>query len=311
MNKKNSKLVLGTVELGLPYGLNNIKGQPSLKESFSILDNALTFGIDTFDTAFAYGAAEDVLGKWIKSRNLNNKIKIISKLKPYALNDYPDGVKASDIIRLEINKSLQRLNIDQLDGYLLHTPQYVYNIHIINGLKKAKSDGLIKKFGVSIYDEAEALYAANMPVDYIQIPYNIFDQRLNHAGFFNLAKKNNITVFARSPFLQGLLLMPSKKVPPHLNRAKPLLNEFISYLNRCHLSPLAATLAFTLKNPNLDFIVFGANTPAEIKEVLFVATNLPPLPNDFFFFMEEKFSQTEKAIVNPSLWKTPLKKSRP
>jgi len=303
-----NKLVLGTVELGLPYGLNNQSGQPSLKESFSILDTAFSNGINTFDTAFSYGHAEDILGEWIKSRNLKNKIKIISKLKPHVLNNYTDGIKAEYIIKKEITKSLKRLNLDQLDGYLLHSPFYIYLDHVVNGLKKSKSNGLIKNFGVSIYDETEALYAASLPVDYIQIPYNIFDQRLDHTNFFSLAKKNNITVFARSPFLQGLLLIPLKKIPSHLNHAKPILKELNEYLNRYNISPLIASLAFTLKNPSLNYIVFGNNTISEIKENLLVATNIPPLPNDFFSFIKTKFSETEKTIITPSLWKTPKKK---
>lgn len=305
MNNFSSKLVLGTAELGLPYGPNNKSGQPSIKESFAILDAALAGGINTFDTAFGYGSAEDVIGQWIKSRGLNKKVNVISKLKPHVLNDYPDGTKISELIQQEIRKSLYRLNLSQLDGYLLHTTHYVYLKHVIDGLKSAKANGLIKNFGVSIYDETEALYAASLPVDYIQVPYNLFDQRLDHTDFFHLAKTNNIIVFARSPFLQGLLLMSPNEVPAHLSRVKPLLNELDKYLNRFSLSRLIASLAFTLKNPRLDYIVFGVNTTRELKECLEISSVLPPLPSDFFPFMKAKFSQVEKAIVNPSLWKTP------
>ena len=90
-----SKLVLGTVELGMRYGLNNTNGQPSIEESFAILDAALEDGIDTFDTAYAYGSAEDVLGQWLRSRGTVGGIKVISKLKPHVLDDYPPDTDAS------------------------------------------------------------------------------------------------------------------------------------------------------------------------------------------------------------------------
>ena len=87
----NKKLVLGTVQLGMKYGLCNTHGQPTQEESFSILDAALAAGIDTFDTAFAYGTAEDMLGAWMQERSLAGKVRVISKMKPHVLNEYHDG----------------------------------------------------------------------------------------------------------------------------------------------------------------------------------------------------------------------------
>ena len=117
-----SRLVLGTTQLGMQYGLNNAVGQPPKGESFAILDAALKGGINTFDTAFAYGSAEDILGEWIESRGVQNKVFIISKMKPHVLNEYPDGTKAADTVVMEIKRSLKRLKLQKLDGYLLHTP---------------------------------------------------------------------------------------------------------------------------------------------------------------------------------------------
>ena len=56
-----NKLVLGMVQLGLNYGINNRRGKPSKGESFSILDRAFEGGIRIFDTAAAYGNAEEIL----------------------------------------------------------------------------------------------------------------------------------------------------------------------------------------------------------------------------------------------------------
>src|SRR3989344_9048087 len=156
----NSKLVLGTVQFGMKYGLNNLHGQPTREEAFSILDAALATGIDTFDTAYAYGTAEDVLGAWIRDRSLAGKVRVISKMKPHALNDYPDGTKAADVVQTEIEKSLKRLHVDFLDGYLFHSPHYIYLRHMVEGLQKAKSGGMAKNIGVSTYDEGAGLQAS-------------------------------------------------------------------------------------------------------------------------------------------------------
>ena len=102
MTKRKKTLILGTVQLGMKYGLHNTHGQPTTEESFSILDAALAAGIDTLDTAWAYGTAEDVLGAWLRARSLAGKVRIISKMKPHALNDYPDGMKAGEVVRIEL-----------------------------------------------------------------------------------------------------------------------------------------------------------------------------------------------------------------
>lgn len=302
MIQQNKKLVLGTVQLGMKYGLNNTHGQPTKEESFMILDKALASGIDTFDTAWAYGEAEDVLGAWIKERNLAGKIKIISKMKPHALNDYPDGTKAVDIVEMEVEKSLKRLGVKSLDGYLLHSPNYVYMNYIMEGLQKIKEKGLVKNIGVSIYDEPEALQAASLGVDYIQIPYNAFDQRLDSTLFFDLAKENNVTVFARAPFLQGLLLMQPQHLPAHLVFIAPHLEKFISICKKYNLSQGEASLAFSLENCRADYIVFGVETSEQLEQDIGVIKNLSKIPAGFIDEVKESFRELNRGAINPSLW---------
>ena len=58
-----SELSLGTVQLGVSYGINNQSGKPDRTQAFGILDTALTNGISALDTAAAYGDSEQVIGK--------------------------------------------------------------------------------------------------------------------------------------------------------------------------------------------------------------------------------------------------------
>jgi len=303
MDQKVNKLVLGTVQLGMKYGLNNKHGQATLEESFLILDTALASGIDIFDTAYAYGTAEDVLGEWIQKRSLAGKVRIISKMKPHSLNEYLDGTKAADVVRMELEKSLKRLHIDTLDGYLFHSPHYIYLKHMIVGMQKAKNAGLVKNIGVSVYDEAEALQAAELGIDYVQVPYNVFDERLDATNFFNIAKKNQVTVFARSPFLQGLLLMQPESLPKHLVYLKLYLQKFIEIIERYKLSPLEASLFFVEKKCRADYIVFGVDTQKQLKEdVDIVYKKNSEINVDWIEEMEGEFKNINKGAINPSLW---------
>lgn len=301
MTARKNKFVLGTVQLGMKYGINNATGQPSLDESFAILDTAFSAGIDTFDTARSYGDVEDRIGKWIRARGTAGKVKIISKMRPKALESYPEGTNIADIICAEVRESLVHLGIDRLDGYLLHTAEHVYRDDVLEGLRRAKQEGLVEHIGISVYDEPEALEAARRGLDYVQVPYNVLDQRLDKTDFFELAEKAGTVTFARSPFLQGLLLMEPDQVPPHLARARALVETFTEIAKRHQLSPLEAALLFAYRS-RASYMVFGAETSAQLKEILAVGERLPFMNADSVEEMRKAFSVADRAIVNPSLW---------
>ncbi len=303
MNAPRSRLVLGTVQLGMQYGLANKTGQSSREESFAILDRALNSGINTFDTAWAYGEAEDVLGEWIVARSLARKIYIVSKMKPHVLNDYPDGEKASDIVQYEIEKTLRRLHADRIDGYLFHSPHYVYLEHAVRGLLKIKDSGLVSHVGVSVYDEPEALQALASGLDYIQIPYNIFDKRFEQNGFSASAKKQGARVFARSPFLQGLLVMRPDEVPEHLAYARPYLEQLQAILKRHHVGAVEASLLFSYCRSSAGHVVFGVETSGQLDEILEIEQKAKiAASSEWMRALDQAFDDMPRAIVNPSVW---------
>jgi aryl-alcohol dehydrogenase-like predicted oxidoreductase len=68
-----SKLILGTVQFGLEYGVNNQKGIPSSNEIKKILDFAFKRKINILDTAEAYGNSQERIGEYIKKVIINLK----------------------------------------------------------------------------------------------------------------------------------------------------------------------------------------------------------------------------------------------
>ncbi len=298
---KKSRLVLGTVQLGMKYGLGNVVGQPSESESFLILDQAFAAGITTFDTAASYGSAEEVLGRWIQSRDLAKSVRIVSKMKSRALDDYPVGTDTTRAVRHEVEKSLKRLQLDSLDGFLLHTSEYIYDKAVIAGLKRVKEEGLVRHIGVSTYDEPEALHASLVGVDYIQVPYNVFDQRLDSTEFFKKTKEKHITVFARSPFLQGLLLMNPHELPPHLAHACKILEQFNVFVEKYNISPFKASLLFSYIHCPAEHIVFGVETSTQLEKILAVISEAEE-NYQWIDEMVHEFQDIDRAIVNPSLW---------
>jgi len=301
MKKSVDKLVLGTVQFGLDYGINNFNGKPTREDSLKMLDFAYEKGIRIFDTANAYGDAEEILGEFMQSRGLTDKIKVITKLRPNIVGD--SNREPYDIILENLSSSLKKLKRKYVDGYLFHTPAYIKDEKLVDCLVRLKKQGLVKNIGVSIYEEEDAIYAANLEVvDYIQVPYSILDQRLNKTDFFRIAKENNKIIFARSAFLQGLFFMSDDKIPEHLSKVKEYFKELDNILDRYKLTRQQAALLFSYQNRNINHVVFGVDNRDQLEEDIDIVeknTNSEECIKE----LEEKFVNIEKSIIFPSLWK--------
>ena len=108
------RLVLGTAQLGLPYGIANQTGQPDQDVATGIISEAWSQGIREFDTAQGYGDSEDVLGKALYELGISSEAKIITKFHPNLDHLNPSAMSKS------LDKSLQLLGVQSLFGIMLH-----------------------------------------------------------------------------------------------------------------------------------------------------------------------------------------------
>lgn len=295
-----AELCLGTVQFGMKYGVNNvINRQPTWEESFEMLDYALGNGIRMIDTARAYGEAELVLGEYLRSRSNLSDVSIISKLRPNVIE--PD-VDVYSVIRRELEDSLHRIGLDSLHGYLLHTPEYIYNSEIITSLHKLKEEKLVGKIGVSIYNlkEGDAAIDTGM-VDYIQLPYSILDQRGIKEGFIKKAKGAGISVFTRSAFLQGLYMMKEETVPDHLKSAVNYLKTIEDITNKYRVDLVSAIIEFVCSEMDIDYLVFGVETIDQLQDDIHKFNN-QSVPMECINELKENFDKIEESIIFPSLW---------
>lgn len=296
-----AKLCLGTVQFGMNYGVNNQIGrQPTWNESFEMLDYALENSIDTIDTARAYGEAELILGEYFKNRkDKKNNINVISKLRPNVIDE---GVDIKKVVMEECKNTLLRLNLEKLNGYLLHTPEYVYNDEIVSVLCELKKQRYVDNIGVSIYDLKEGIVAINTGVvDYIQLPYSVLDQRGSKEEFFRKAKQEKITVFTRSAFLQGLFMMDEDNIPKHLNHAISFIKIFDEVRKKYGLSKVEALITFVNSEKDIDYLVFGVEKKEQLIEDIDVY-NKEIDAKDFVNEIKEKINNVDKSIIFPSLW---------
>ena len=286
------KLAIGTAQFGLRYGVANKSGQLSISEGGLLLDAAKEFGINTLDTAIAYGVSEERLGK-IGVANW----RIISKLPP--VPDAKNCPNKKKWIFGEINQSIKRLKVDLLYGLLLHRPQQLLEDdgdEIYSALQQLKADGLVHKIGVSIYEpsELDALYE-RYKFDIVQSPFNIFDRRLLSSGWLSKLHKDNVEVHVRSVFLQGLLLMKKEEIPSKFNRWLSVFDCWYKFLDDQHLSSLEACLKYTLSFSEISNVIVGLDNLAQLHQVIEASKGLTTLlPNDF------QLNDTD--LINPASW---------
>jgi len=284
------KLALGTVQFGLDYGIANASGRVTTHEVHAILQRSLAYGMDTLDTAIAYGDSETVLGQLGI-----NKWKTITKL-PAIPNDCHDVTQWSHD---QIKQSMARLGVTHLHGVLLHRPgQLLERVGptLYAALQDLKAQGITRKIGISIYDSAELSSLFNSySLDLVQAPLNILDRSFVDSGWANRLHASGVEMHTRSAFLQGLLLMPPSQRPVKFNRWADTWNVWDGWLAREGLSPLEGCLRYLCNLPEIDRVVLGVDTLTQLNEIVNAAEGqLTSLP---------EFNTLQDArLINPSSW---------
>lgn len=277
MNLK-TKIGLGTVQFGLDYGISNESGKTPKKEVKRILDFARSKGIDTIDTAIAYGESEKVLG----NVGVGN-FKIISK--------YLSESESKQTIDEQLKKSLRNLKMKSLYGYLAHRPEDILNNYSEwDQLKRFKEQGIIKKIGFSLNKpkELESLLDAGFQPDLIQVPFNYFDRRFEQLTRHLHA--DGCEIHSRSTFLQGLFFRDPNTLPTHFEEVRGLIQHIKSSTNNL----AGSLLRFVLEKPFIDKVIIGVEKKTQLKE------NLESL--DKVFLLTDSEFEISDSILIPSNW---------
>jgi aryl-alcohol dehydrogenase-like predicted oxidoreductase len=286
-----SKIALGTVQFGLSYGVANVEGQLSSENVLAILSLAKQAGIDTLDTAIAYGESEACLGQvgvhdW----------RVVSKLPPL-----PGGCANVEAwVDESLTGSLQRLGMARLYGLLLHRSADLLGAdgeELFCALLRAKESDQVRKIGVSVYDPKELqIVTSRFEIDLVQAPYNVFDRRIQESGWLGRLRQSAIEVHVRSVFLQGLLLMPKIRRPEAFARWEHLFARWDNWLRETNTSALSSCLHFSLSQPEIDRVIVGVDSTNHLKEILTAAQERSLLPPALL-------TCEDTQLINPSNWK--------
>jgi len=286
-----NKIALGTVQFGMKYGVSNQSGIVSSEEIISILKFAHNIGIDTIDTAINYKDSENKLGM----NNLSN-FRIITKL-PTVPNQLDD---VYSWILNQLQASFQRLQVKNIYGLLLHSPEDLLGINgqsIYNAIRSFKDSGKVIKIGISInsYDTLDEIMR-RYKFDLIQAPFNLIDRRLVQTGFLNRLKNANYEVHTRSSFLQGLLLMNEINRPAQFSKWNHLWIEASKWCSNNSVSLLQSAIQFPLSFAEIDRVVVGIENTEQLIEIYQAAFN------DKNIQSYPEIECEDLDLINPSKW---------
>jgi len=298
---EESKLVLGTAQLGLNYGIANKTGKPEENKAFEIMKYAAENGINCFDTAYGYGNSEIIIGKFLNVyKNYKNKVNIITKMP---------SLKKEKLDEKNINnrffESLHRLEQESLYCYTVHDfNDIVDNCNVINKIfLKFKDEGLIKKIGVSIYDKSQIKFLLkNFNFDLIQIPINIFDQRLLKDDILLDLKKRGIEIYTRSVFLQGLIFLDKNNLPSKFKSVKKQLEKLNEISLKYNLSKEEVALLFVNTINEIDKIVIGVENISQLQRNVKILSKSGSFDKIKTLINFEDFFIEDKNIIDPRKW---------
>lgn len=284
-----NKLVLGTVQFGMKYGIANKTGKVAPDTAREILDVARRGGVDTLDTAISYGDSEKTLGD-IGAQGW----RIITKL-PLV----PDG--CDDVgawVREQLDGSLQRLQVPSVHTLLLHHSKQVpgpYGPDLVRAMRQAQDKGLVEKIGVSIYHPDELERIDVDAFDMVQAPFNVLDKNLLASGWLERLKASDIEVHVRSVFLQGLLLMPAAARPVRFERWHSVWSAWDGWLEDSGKTALQACLQYVMSIEAIDRIIVGVETPGQLQEILAVEPSGS-------LTLPARVDSTDIDLIHPSRW---------
>ncbi len=286
----NNKLILGTVQMGLPYGINNTSGQVSLHDSFEILDYAFENGIEILDTAEVYGNAHKVIGEFHK-KYPTKKFQIITKL-PNQL----DG----DISR-KVDSYLDEIVVDQLHALLFHSfSSYKNSINDFDGLRKLKLGKKIKNIGVSVYTNGEIEEVLeNEEIDIIQLPFNLFDNTNLRGAILEKAKSKGKTIHTRSALLQGLFFKDANEKSETVQNLKSELTVLADISKKYNVPISKLALSYCIHQNTINNVLIGVDSISQLKDnIQSVNYEISPEIIDEI----NTIHVTNLDVLNPSLW---------
>lgn len=283
----NKKLILGTAQFGMSYGNYPDIHAQNIEIIKSILEHGIANDIKHIDTAPSYGNFFD---KKVRLDNFTVDTKV----------HFPNLVDLKSHFYSSIHKTLNSINVKKISTLYLHNPEIFTSSNQIDKVnllfEEAKTLGLIEYSGISAYNICEIKdLLQRLEVDVIQLPINFIDGnfRNNITYLKKMKKKYGLKIYARSIFLQGVLLNLDR-LPSCLSSYKKQLTQVQKWLCKYRLQPSSACISFVEHEDLIDKYIIGVQNLEEFKEIL--NTSIVRWPDT------DSPTFHEANLLDPRLW---------
>jgi spore coat polysaccharide biosynthesis protein SpsF len=302
------RFCLGTAQLGLEYGIVNGSGMPTAAAAQRMVRTAVGSGVLSLDTARAYGASEAVVGEAVRTLPSPFPVAVVTKLDPLAgLSDDASDRELAAAIDASVAASCRNLGTDSLDTLLLHRWSHfrAFGGRLWRHLERLVASGTVRRLGASIYTPEDALDALQVPgITHLQVPFNVLDGRLLDAGIEEVLEgRGEVTVHARSVFLQGLLIAQPECWPDFdgIDRAGlvGLLDTIAGdsgFGSRAQLC-----VAYALSQRWIQRLVIGCDSPSQLRANL-ALFNCRLLDTAELGRIRARIPVFDGVVLDPSRW---------
>ncbi len=278
-NLQVSEVSLGTVEIGIDYGIP-VKGEkrrPSEAEAAYVLHGALDRGVNLIDTARAYGESEAVIGRVLKSRRDEY---ILATKVPHLSWDGYTGEELRQQVEASITESLQALQTEVIDLLYIHnaSPELIRQGEVMEIMQDAQRSGQARFIGATTYGRAAPLAALEDDrFDFLQIACNLLDRQFE-ARVLPLAREKDVGVVIRSVLLKGALTYRYAHLPEELRELREAVQQLNTLLSSEGNRLPELAYRFVLAHPAVSTALVGTGRLHELEEVLSFAKRetLPP-----------------------------------
>jgi len=206
------RLIVGGWQLSEGHAANS----PDRDSVFSLWDELLDRGADTFDCADIYTGVEALIGEYVRRRRARAQripqvhTKLVPDLAALA------GIDRGYVTRI-VDRSLGRLGLDRLDLVQFHwwdyaVPRY---LEVLGWLDDLRRDGKIRLIGLTNFDSRRLreLLATGVAIASLQVQYSPLDQRPAR-GLDRIARANGVALLCYGTLAGGFLSERWLGTPP-------------------------------------------------------------------------------------------------
>lgn len=259
-------------------------GTVNKKDSIEAIETLIERGVNLIDTApfYGFGESEKLIGEVIRDKRQD--LILLTKAGtgwdekgvPFKRSDYKSIIK-------DCEESLQRLNTDYIDLYLIHWPDEVTPIEeMMDAMNKLKQDGKIRYIGASNFSKEEVLESEKYAsFDVLQQPYSMVAQEFRK--LLTWAHGRNIGTMSYGSLGAGILTGSIREMPkfsvddmrlnfydyfrePKFSKVMQLVKRLDVYAEKYNVPVSQVTINWNTQSGFLDTILMGVRNKKEAEE---------------------------------------------